>query len=76
MTWAMTRPRARRLWVGLAGLGWLLASSGGALAAPGVGDPAPDWTLMGSDGRLHSLSEYRGRKGVVLAWFPKAFTPG
>lgn len=76
MTWAMTRPRARRLWGGLAGLGWLLASSGGALAAPGVGDAAPDWTLMGSDGRLHSLSEYRGQKGVVLAWFPKAFTPG
>jgi peroxiredoxin Q/BCP len=56
--------------------GWLLASSGGALAAPGVGDPAPEFSLMGSDGRLHSLSEYRGRKAVVLAWFPRAFTPG
>jgi peroxiredoxin Q/BCP len=60
----------------VAGFGWILASGGGALAAPGVGDPAPDFSLMGSDGRLHSLSEYRGRKGVVLAWFPKAFTPG
>jgi peroxiredoxin Q/BCP len=72
------KPRlwTRRLWAGLASFGWLLASSGGALAAPGVGDPAPDFSLMGSDGRLHSLSEYRGRKAVVLAWFPKAFTPG
>jgi peroxiredoxin Q/BCP len=68
--------RAWRLWVGLTGLGWLLAGSGGALAAPGVGDPAPEFSLMGSDGRLHSLSEYRGRKAVVLAWFPRAFTPG
>ena len=66
----------RGLWAGLAGLGWLLVSGGGAMAAPGVGDPAPDFSLMGSDGRLHSLSEYRGRKAVVLAWFPKAFTPG
>jgi len=66
----------RNLWMGLAGFGWFLGSSGGAMAAPGVGDPAPDFSLMGSDGRLHSLSEYRGRKAVVLAWFPKAFTPG
>ena len=73
---ATTRSRAVGLWVGLVSLGSLLASSGGALAAPSAGDPAPDFSLMGSDGRLHSLSEYRGRKAVVLAWFPKAFTPG
>ncbi len=40
-----------------------------------TGDPAPDFTLMGSDGRAHTLSAYRGRH-VVLAWFPKAFTGG
>ena len=73
---AMTWSRARSLWIGLVSLGSLLAGGGGALAAPGVGDPAPDFSLMGSDGRLHSLSEYRGQKAVVLAWFPKAFTPG
>lgn len=56
--------------------GWLLASGAVATAAPEVGDPAPDFSLMGSDGRLHSLSGYRDRKAVVLAWFPKAFTPG
>jgi peroxiredoxin Q/BCP len=62
--------------LGVASLGWLLTACTGALAAPEVGDAAPDFSLMGSDGRLHSLAEYRGRKAVVLAWFPKAFTPG
>lgn len=40
-----------------------------------VGDPAPPFTLPGSDGKTHSLADFRG-KTVVLAWFPKAFTGG
>jgi cytochrome oxidase Cu insertion factor (SCO1/SenC/PrrC family) len=40
-----------------------------------VGDKAPDFELPGSDGKVHKLSDYRG-KTVVLAWFPKAFTGG
>ncbi len=40
-----------------------------------VGDKAPDFSLMGSDGKVHSLSDYKG-KYVVLAWFPKAMTTG
>lgn len=40
-----------------------------------VGDQAPDFKLPGSDGKTHSLSDYKG-KTVVLAWFPKAFTGG
>jgi peroxiredoxin Q/BCP len=39
------------------------------------GDMAPAFSLVGSDGRTHKLSDYKGR-GVVLAWFPKAFTGG
>ena len=40
-----------------------------------VGDVAPDFSLPGSDGKTHKLSDYRG-KYVALAWFPKAFTGG
>jgi len=39
------------------------------------GDAAPPFSLPGSDGKTHSLSDYAG-KTVVLAWFPKAFTGG
>jgi thioredoxin-dependent peroxiredoxin len=39
------------------------------------GDKAPDFSLPGTDGKTHTLAEYRGRT-VVLAWFPKAFTGG
>ena len=40
-----------------------------------VGDQAPAFSLPGSDGKVHKLSDYKG-KTVVLAWFPKAFTGG
>jgi peroxiredoxin len=40
-----------------------------------VGDTAPAFALPGSDGKVHKLSDYKG-KTVVLAWFPKAFTGG
>jgi peroxiredoxin Q/BCP len=41
-----------------------------------VGDPAPDFSLVGSDGKTYTLSQFKGKKAVVLAWFPKAFTSG
>ncbi len=41
-----------------------------------VGDQAPDFSLQGSDGKTHKLSDYKGKKAVVLAWFPKAYTSG
>src|SRR4051812_40229397 len=40
------------------------------------GDTAPDFTLPASDGATYRLSDFRGRKAVVIAWFPKAFTGG
>jgi peroxiredoxin Q/BCP len=64
-----------------------VALSGGLAAqAPGqapaapelkvkVGDKAPDFSLPGTDGKTHKLSDYKG-KTVVLAWYPAAFTGG
>lgn len=41
-----------------------------------AGDAAPSFTLTGSDGKEYSLSDFAGKKAVVVAWFPKAFTGG
>jgi peroxiredoxin Q/BCP len=41
-----------------------------------VGDQAPDFSLPASDGKSYKLSDYKGKKAVVVAWFPKAFTSG
>ena len=40
------------------------------------GDPAPPFSLVGSDGRTYRLADYKGKQAVVLAWVPKAFTGG
>ena len=71
-------------------LGVVLALAAGAATTPTAGrcapmtaparqlqpgDPAPPFSLPGSDGRTHSLSDSKG-KVVVLAWFAKAFTGG
>lgn len=41
-----------------------------------VGDTAPDFTLKASDGKTYKLADFKGKKAVVIAWFPKAFTGG
>ena len=41
-----------------------------------VGDNAPDFSLQASDGKTYKLSDFKGKKAVVIAWFPKAFTQG
>jgi len=61
----------------------IAAACAGMLAAqtPGktqlkAGDTAPDFTLKGSDNKEYKLSDFRGKKPVVLAFFPAAFTGG
>ncbi len=57
---------------GMAALG-----AGVANAAPlAVGDMAPDVSIPSTAGGQMKLSDYRGKKNVVLAFFPKAFTGG
>jgi peroxiredoxin Q/BCP len=41
-----------------------------------VGDQAPDFKLVGSDGKTYTLSDFHGKQAVVVAWYPKAFTGG
>ncbi len=49
-------------------------AAGAEPLAPGA--RAPEFTLQGTDGRSYTLAQFVGEQGVVLAWFPKAFTPG
>ena len=39
-----------------------------------AGEPAPDFTLLDQDGEEVSLSDYRGRK-VLLVFYPGDFSP-
>lgn len=55
--------------------GGLLAQTPSAPVELKVGDMAPDFSLQGTDGKMHKLSDHRGR-AVVLAWYPKASTQG
>ncbi|MDC0833820.1 peroxiredoxin [Geitlerinema sp. CS-897] len=41
-----------------------------------VGDMAPDFTLPSQSGKSVSLSDFRGKKAVVLYFYPKDDTPG
>ncbi len=68
----VTRLRASALPAVLA-----LALSTLSHAAPlNVGDKAPDFTLPDQNGNKVKLSDYLGRKNVVLAFYVLAFTGG
>jgi peroxiredoxin Q/BCP len=41
-----------------------------------AGDEAPDFSLPDTTGKPVKLSDFRGKKAVVLAFFPAAFTGG
>jgi peroxiredoxin Q/BCP len=41
-----------------------------------IGEPAPDFTLDTADGKAVRLSDFRGRKNVVLFFYPKDETAG
>lgn len=64
----------------LFGLPVLLAAALSAQAPPKtglkIGDMAPDFTLPSTTGKPVKLSDFRGKRNVVLAFFPAAFTGG
>jgi peroxiredoxin len=41
-----------------------------------VGDEAPDFTLPANDFKPVKLSDFRGKKNVILAFYVLAFTGG
>lgn len=41
-----------------------------------VGEPAPEFSLQASDGKTYTLSDFKDKQAVVIAWYPKAFTKG
>lgn len=43
---------------------------------PKVGNMAPAFTLKDQDGNNVSLKDFKGKKNVVLYFYPKAMTPG
>jgi len=46
------------------------------MAAFSAGDAAPDFALAASDGNTVRLSDYLGKRRVVLAFYPKDFSGG
>jgi peroxiredoxin Q/BCP len=58
----------------------LLAVMAAGIGAQGtelkVGDQAPNFKLQATDGKTYQLSDFKGKKAVVVAWFPKAATLG
>ena len=47
-----------------------------AMATLKIGDQAPDFSLPDQNGQTIRLSDFRGKKSVVLAFYIKAFTGG
>ncbi len=41
-----------------------------------VGDDAPDFSVPTTMGKPFKLSDFKGKNGVVVAFFPAAFTGG
>ncbi|MSQ26493.1 MAG: redoxin domain-containing protein [Dehalococcoidia bacterium] len=41
-----------------------------------VGSIAPEFSIPDQNGERVSLSQFKGQKNVVFAWYPAAFTSG
>ena len=54
----------------------MLGQQPGELSPLKVGDEAPNFTLGSTAGAKVTLSDFKGKNPVVLAFFPAAFTGG
>lgn len=46
------------------------------MTLPKIGNMAPSFTLVNQDGEKVALKDFKGKKNVVLYFYPKAMTPG
>ena len=73
--------RARNYFLVLMGLALAFSAAGRAQQQPvmsnvKIGEAAPDFTLPDHTGKTVKLSDFRGKKNVVLAFYVLAFTAG
>ena len=54
----------------------MMLALGSAHAEVKVGDKAPKFEMVGSDGKTYTSEQFEGKKVIVIAWYPKAFTGG
>ena len=66
------KPNRRTALLGLAGM----AATPAWAAALAKGAKAPDVELPSTKGGTEKIAAYRGKKNVVVAFYPKAFTGG
>jgi peroxiredoxin len=66
-------PYLQSLMVAVIVTGGLVAA--GAALALDVGDPAPDFTLPSTSGEEISLSQFKGKKHVLIQFYSKDFNP-
>jgi cytochrome oxidase Cu insertion factor (SCO1/SenC/PrrC family) len=63
------------VWMGV--MWWLSAAGGQPAALKGeMGMLAPDFSLPDHNGKVVSLKDFLGKKAVLLAFYPRAGTPG
>jgi peroxiredoxin Q/BCP len=60
----------------VSGLSVLLMPLFGTSADLKVGDRAPDFSLPDQNGKTVKLADFHGKKTVILAFYPRASTPG
>lgn len=70
------RKHIRRSGMAVVFLALLLGATLAEAAPLNVGDKAPDFTLPDQNGKPVKLSEFLGKKNVVLAFYVLAFTGG
>jgi peroxiredoxin Q/BCP len=53
-----------------------ILAAGEPAKRPEVGAAAPTFSVAATTGKSITLAEFKGKRQVVLAFFPKAFTGG